>query len=199
MTDSEAAEPCRCSLNDPTARAEFVAAPTPGLTVQGVMPNRRQQDARGPRPVRSTNTMLSSSLRSSTGGRLPFGRGGSTTCQRSSETRGSFIRPVCGSLLPSARGQVPGSGQSGTQSGVRAHGWFREMARYFLAQTIHGVELMLNRAQASAWRTLRLTLIGSQSVATPQMGTGAKKQARGSSGMTSMVRVVQTGGSRGPM
>jgi hypothetical protein len=50
-------------------------------------------------PVRSTKTMPSSALRSSSGGRPPFGRGGrpgssgAISAQRVSETRGSAIRP----------------------------------------------------------------------------------------------------------
>ena len=50
-------------------------------------------------PVRSTKTMPSSALRSSTGGRPPFGRGGrsgssgATSAQSASETSGSAIRP----------------------------------------------------------------------------------------------------------
>ena len=50
-------------------------------------------------PVRSTKTMPSSTLRSSTGGRPPFGRGGRSgskgaiSAQSASGTRGSAIRP----------------------------------------------------------------------------------------------------------
>jgi hypothetical protein len=50
-------------------------------------------------------------------------------------------------------------------------GWFRELARRFLFQTIHDVELMLDRERAGREASPSAAVIDSQSVKAPQAGT----------------------------
>ena len=51
------------------------------------------------------------------------------------------------------------------------YGWFRELARRFLFQTIHDVELMLDRERAGREASPTAAVIDSQSVKAPQAGT----------------------------
>lgn len=51
------------------------------------------------------------------------------------------------------------------------YGWFRELARRFLFQTIHDVELMLDRERAGREASPSAAVIDSQSVKAPHAGT----------------------------
>ena len=48
------------------------------------------------------------------------------------------------------------------------YGWFRELARRFLFQTIHGVALMLDREQAGREASPSAAIIDSQTIKAPQ-------------------------------
>jgi transposase len=51
------------------------------------------------------------------------------------------------------------------------YGWFRELARRFLFQTIHDIELMLDREPAGSEASPTAAIIDSQSVKAPQAPT----------------------------
>lgn len=51
------------------------------------------------------------------------------------------------------------------------YGWFRELARWFLFQTVHDVALMLDRQRAGREASPSAAVIDSQSVNAPQAGT----------------------------
>jgi hypothetical protein len=51
------------------------------------------------------------------------------------------------------------------------HDWFRELARRFLFQTIHDVELMLDRGRQGPEASPSAAVIGSQSVKAPHAET----------------------------
>jgi transposase len=58
------------------------------------------------------------------------------------------------------------------------YGWFRELARRFLFQTIHDVELVLDRERAGREASPSAGVIDSQSVKAPQAGTRGYDVAR---------------------
>lgn len=55
--------------------------------------------------------------------------------------------------------------------GLTVYGWFRELARRFLFQTIHDVALMLDRERAGREASPTAGVIDSQSVKAPQTET----------------------------
>lgn len=58
------------------------------------------------------------------------------------------------------------------------YGWFRELARRFLFQTIHDVELMLDREQAGRDASPTAAVIDSQSVKAPGGGRNGTRLRR---------------------
>jgi transposase len=72
------------------------------------------------------------------------------------------------------------------------YGWFRELARRFLFQTIHDVELMLDREQAGREASPTAAVIDSQSVKAPHAPTRVTMPARRSSGASATSRWTPT-------
>ena len=75
------------------------------------------------------------------------------------------------------------------------YGWFRELARRFLFQTIHDVALMLDRERAGREASPSAAVIDSQSVKAPKQRQGVTTPAKRSSGASAISQWIPTGGS----
>lgn len=75
------------------------------------------------------------------------------------------------------------------------YGWFRELARRFLFQTIHDVALMLDREQAEREASPSAAIIDSQTIKAPHGKTRVTTQARRSSAASAISRWTPTDGS----
>ena len=74
------------------------------------------------------------------------------------------------------------------------YGWFRELARRFLFQTIHDVALMVDRERAGREASPSAAVIDSQSVKAPHGNQGVTTPARRSSGASATSRWTPTAG-----
>jgi transposase len=77
----------------------------------------------------------------------------------------------------------------------RVCGWFRELARRFLFQTIHDVELMLDRERQGREQSPSAGVIDSHQSRHPTPKQGVATQARRLSGASVISRLIPTGGS----
>lgn len=75
------------------------------------------------------------------------------------------------------------------------YGWFRELARRFLFQTIDDIELMLDREHQGREQSPSAGIIDSQSIKAPTPEQGVMTPARQSSGASGTSRSTPTEGS----
>lgn len=75
------------------------------------------------------------------------------------------------------------------------YGWFRELARRFLCQIIHDVELMLDRELAGREASPTAAVIDSQSIKALMRGQGVTMPAKKSSGASGISPSTRTGAS----
>ena len=76
------------------------------------------------------------------------------------------------------------------------YGWFRELAWRFLFQTIHDVELMLDRERQGREASPSAAVIESQSVKRPMARRAAITPERRLSAVSVISRSIRTGGCR---
>lgn len=74
------------------------------------------------------------------------------------------------------------------------YGWFRELARRFLFQTVHDVALMLDRERAGREASPSAAVIDSQSVKAPQAGARVSTPERRSSDASAISQSIRMGG-----
>lgn len=74
------------------------------------------------------------------------------------------------------------------------YGWFRELARRFLFQTIHDVALMLDRERAGREASPSAAVIDSQSVRLGKQEQGVTTPARRSSDASALSQSIRMGG-----
>jgi transposase len=75
------------------------------------------------------------------------------------------------------------------------YGWFRELARRFLFQTIHDVELMLDRERQGREQSPTAAVVDSQTVKAPHPNTRGYDAAKRTVGRKRHIASTPTGGS----